>query len=140
MTGRHEFPEAAYNFQQAIAANPDYVEAHHGYGLLLILTGAYSQAIDELKVAARLAPGNAQIHSDLADVFAAQGRAPEAAAEYAQVLQLQPQQADAHLGLGLALLQQRDIAGARQHLQIAAQSADPTIAGAAQQALQQMGR
>jgi predicted CXXCH cytochrome family protein len=140
LTGRHEFPEAAHNFQRALAANPDYADAHHGYGLLLILTGAYSQAIAELETAARLAPGNAQIHSDLADVFAAQNRVSEAAAEYAQVLRLQPQQADAHFGLGLALLQQRDLAGARQHLQIAAQSSDPAIAGAAQQALQQIGR
>ena len=93
--------------------------------------------IDSLVKAGWLAIGLSQ--RDLADVFAAQSRAPEAAAEYAQVLRLQPQQADAQLGLGLALLQQRDLAGARPHLETAAQSADPTIAGAAQQALQQIG-
>lgn len=140
LTGKHEYAAAAFNYQKAIAANPSYADAHHGYGLLLVLENKYPEAIAELKEAEKLALNDPQIHGDLADVLSAQKQFSEAIFEYQQVLRLRPAQADAQLGLGIALLQEGNMTEARQYLMSAAQSNDPAIVEAAQQALRQVVR
>jgi tetratricopeptide (TPR) repeat protein len=81
-----------------------------------------------------------QDHSDLADMLAAQGQIAEAAEEYRQVLRLKPEQADAYLGLGLALLREQKAEEARPYLEKAAASSDPDISRAASQALGMLSR
>ena len=79
-------------------------------------------------------------HDDLADVLAAQGQTAQAAEEYKKVLQLKPDQSDAQLGLGLALLQQHKIEEAKLYLQKAALSPDPDQRETAARALNQITR
>ena len=55
-------------FEKAIAANANYVEARHSYGLVLALMHAYGKARVQLQEALRLAPDSAEIRSDLEDV------------------------------------------------------------------------
>ncbi len=140
LTGNHEFEEAKFHYTRALAINPDYAEAHHGLGLLLILTNSIPEATAELRAAVRLQPASPQNHDDLADALAAQGQTAQAAEEYRKVLQLKPDQADAQLGLGLALLQQHKIDEAKLYLQKAAMSSDPDQSQAATQALSNLGR
>jgi Flp pilus assembly protein TadD len=78
------------------------------------------------------------VHEDLADTFAATGHTAEAMAEYERVLALRPDQPQAHLGLGMALLRQHRLAEARLHLQAAANSSDPDIAQTARRILAQL--
>jgi hypothetical protein len=54
------------------------------------------------------------------------------------VLALRPDQSQAHLGLGMALLSLHRAAEARQHLQAAANSSDPDIAQTARRVLAQL--
>ena len=75
-------PQAAYHFQQAIAANPAFAEAHYRFGLLLLATRSVDRAQHEIEAAVRLKPGLAEAHRDLADILAAKGRSREAADEY----------------------------------------------------------
>jgi Tfp pilus assembly protein PilF len=140
LTGNHEFEEAKFHFTRALAINPDYADAHHGLGLLFILTNSIPEATAELREAVRLQPASAQNYSDLADVLAAQGQTAQAAEEYKKVLQLKPDQADAQLGLGMALLQEHKIEEAKLYLQKAAMSPDPDQSQAATRALSQLGR
>ena len=92
-----------------------------------------------MRQAVRLQPASVQTHSDLADLLAAQGQIAQAAEEYKQVLLLKPDQFDANLGLGLALLQEHKIEEARLHLEKAALSPDPDQSQAANRALIQLG-
>jgi predicted CXXCH cytochrome family protein len=140
LTGTHAFAEAEFCFLKAIDQQADYAEAHHGLGLLLVLKGDLRAATLELKKSVLLQPASALIHGDLADLLAAQNLSNEAAEEYGTVLALKPNQADAHLGLGLALLRQQRLVEARLHLEQAAASDNPELSQAAHQALASIGR
>jgi len=129
------YPEAQYQFEKAIAVKPDYTDAHHNYGLLLVLLHSYDAALSQLSTAVRLSPKQAQTRSDLADVLTARGRLDEALENYSEAIQLSPNLDAAHLGLGLILLRKGDIAGARAHLEEAAQSPNPDIRNQALKAL-----
>jgi tetratricopeptide (TPR) repeat protein len=87
LTG-HSNDEAEYHFERAITIDPAYAEAHHGYGLVLILSRKYPQALNQLQEAIRLDPRNASALSDLGDLLAAQGRTADAADAYRRVLSL----------------------------------------------------
>ncbi len=123
-------------FRRQSQLNPAYTEAHHNYGLLLILMRSYDRAVAELRETIQLDPKLAQAYSDLADVLAAQGHIESAAAEYRQAIQLGPESYQAHLGLGQILARQGNAAEARSHYEKAAESPDPDIRGAALKALQ----
>ncbi len=84
----HSNAEAEYHFERAITIDPGYAEAHHGYGLVLILNHQYPQALNQLQEAIRLDPRNASALSDLGDLLAAQGRTADAADAYRRVLSL----------------------------------------------------
>ena len=140
LTGKHEFVDAEYHFLKAIEADSTAADAHHGLGLVLILTRSIPEATAELREAVRLRPGSTQNHSDLADLLAAQGAIPEAGEEYKQVLRLKPDQADAQLGLGMALLQERKVDEAIVYLNRATLSGDPEVSEAARKVLSQLGR
>ena len=72
---------------------------------------------------------------DLADVLAAQGRMPDAAAEYRLAIQADPNLYEAHLALGAVLIRTGNAKDARTHFEKAAQSPDPDIRAAALKAL-----
>jgi Flp pilus assembly protein TadD len=125
---RGVYEEAAFYFEKAIDADPTLAEAHHHFGRLLVVTNQLPRAIVELNEAARESAEDFQIHEDLADLLAASGHAGDAVAQYTRVLELKPNHPQAQLGLGIALLQQRRPAEARQHLEAAAQGLDAETA------------
>jgi Flp pilus assembly protein TadD len=53
-------------FRKAISAQPKLAEAHHGLGLALWNLGRKAEAVQEFTVAASLAPGDFNMHYDLA--------------------------------------------------------------------------
>jgi Flp pilus assembly protein TadD len=82
-----------------------------------------------------LNPNLAQVHSDLAAVLVAQGQIQSAADEYRRAIQLNPDAYEAHLSLAQILARSGNMAEAREHISKAAESPDPQVRQAAQQAL-----
>jgi Flp pilus assembly protein TadD len=87
LAARKAYSEAAYHFQNALRSNPDYVQAHHSYGVVLAMTGEFAKAISPLRAALKLDPRLAQARLDLGDVLATMGRTAEAAREYELAIQ-----------------------------------------------------
>jgi serine/threonine protein kinase/tetratricopeptide (TPR) repeat protein len=56
-------------FQRAIELNPNYATAHHWYGIALLTTGRFEQAIEEVKHALEIDPLSLPINSDLGATF-----------------------------------------------------------------------
>jgi len=73
-------------------------------------------------------------------VLATTGHSAEAATEYEHALGLAPNQPQAQLDLGMALLSEHREVEARPHLEAAARSADAEVAHAAAQILARMAR
>ena len=63
-----------------------------------------------------LAPGNGQLHGNLANAYARQGNPAAAVAELETALQLEPGNALLHANLGFALARLGRTADARRHL------------------------
>jgi tetratricopeptide (TPR) repeat protein len=130
-----DYAQARYHFEKAIAGDPNNAETRDRYGLLLAMAGAHDRAIEQLRESVRLDPNQAQAHVDLADVWSAQGHFDRAADEYRRAIQLNPEAYAAHLSLGQILVRGGNPAEGRLHIERAAQSPDPEIRLAAQQAL-----
>jgi tetratricopeptide (TPR) repeat protein len=137
---KHAYPEAEFEFRRALALNPQYADAHHGLGLLLIVTKRPDAAGMEFEAAAAEAPGNAQTWVDLGDLRSAGGRMQDAEKAYGQALGINPAQSDANLALAAILLKQGRVDEAMPHLTAAAQGNDPDVARQAQGILAQMQR
>ncbi|WIG56846.1 MAG: hypothetical protein OJF61_002634 [Rhodanobacteraceae bacterium] len=85
--------------RQACKLAPERAEAWFELGEALTADARATEAIDALKQARGLAPGNAGVAASLARVLAAAGRVDDAAVEYRAALECDPDNADAWLGL-----------------------------------------
>jgi protein O-mannosyl-transferase len=93
-------------FEHALAVTRGNSVAEHNVGSYLLDTpGRLPEAIAHLQAAARITPGSAPIHSDLATALAKSGRLPEAIQEYQAALRLNPEAAIVHNNLANALQQ-----------------------------------
>lgn len=135
LAGREGYAEARYQFEKAIEANPNNAETRDRYGLLLVIAGSYEKGLAQFNEAIRINPNLAQAHGDLADVLLARGEVGSAEGEYRRTLELNPEAFSAHLSLGQILARAGRNAEAREHLEKAAQSPDPEVRQAAQEAL-----
>lgn len=114
------FHEAEVTFRKLLAADPNLAEAWHGLGLIALAAGQRPAALDCLRRAAALQPGNARFTADLrrfqqsddpeasrlnnAGIAAAKvGNWPEALAAFQRATQLRPDHASAHNNLGNVL-------------------------------------
>jgi Tfp pilus assembly protein PilF len=77
-----EYREAAFYFAQSLQSNPSSAGARHSYGLVLALLHQDVRAIQELRRALDLEPGNEQARLDLADVLASSGHRVDAIQQY----------------------------------------------------------
>jgi Tfp pilus assembly protein PilF len=94
---------AVKEFQDALALNPEYVEAHLNLGLALERQQQLDAAIAQFRVAVKLRPDLAEAHNDLGLALLANGSATEAIEELRQSVTMKPEYAEAHYNLGLAL-------------------------------------
>ena len=106
--------EAAGSFRQAIAAKPDFVEAHWLLADILQRQGQLDPAIASYRRALELKPDNAAAYSRLAQALQQAERLEEAVESYRRALALNPDHADAHNNLGVALAEQGRWAGAAE--------------------------
>ena len=101
------WPAAEESFQRAIAADPNYATGHHWYGDFLAGRGRLAESLAEMSRAHQLDPLSRQIGVEWGWVSYLMHRNDEAAAHIRQTLELDPNYAQAHLRLGLVLIQQR---------------------------------
>ena len=94
---------AESNFQRAIAANPNYVKAHHQYVLHLIRFKRFDEAIREARIALQLDPISFHAHNGLANSLAFAGRNAEAMERIRIMLNLYPAYAELQSSLHFRL-------------------------------------
>jgi TolB-like protein/Tfp pilus assembly protein PilF len=100
-------------FQQAIALNPNYANAHHWYGNgPLLALGRFEEAIAEGKRAIELDPLSPIINADLGQNLYAARRYDEAIAQLRKTLEIDPTFYYAHYNLGMALQRKGDVPAA----------------------------
>jgi len=98
---------AEENFRRAIAADPNYATGHHWYGDFLAGRGRLAEGLAEMSRAHQLDPLSRQIAVEWGWASYLMHQNDEAAAHIRQTLELDPNYAQAHLRLGLVLIQQR---------------------------------
>lgn len=91
--------------KKAIAARPDYVEAHSNLGNALQQQGKPKPAIASYRKAIALDPGYAVAHMNLGTVLLGQGDLPGAVESLGRAVALEPDYAAAHRNQGSALRQ-----------------------------------
>jgi protein O-mannosyl-transferase len=105
---RGELEEARASYERALrhapAESPVYqAGVQNSLGLLLTRAGKTADARDRFAAAARLNPGFAEAHSNLASALMRDGHPAGALPHYREALRLDPNLAQAHNGLGAAL-------------------------------------
>ncbi len=99
----HDPVTSEKEFREALEKNPTYVTAHHWYGVMLALSGRFSEAEDHLRRALRLDPLSLIANADLALVHYFAGDPKRAVEEAKKTIELDPSFTAGHLYLGLAL-------------------------------------
>ncbi len=100
--------DAAKEYRQALAINPDNYVAHNELGIVLGKQGLTQEALKEFRQSLAIKPDQATAHSNMGWIFTLTHRLPEAEEEFTQALQFAPQDAHAHNGLGVILFQLGD--------------------------------
>jgi tetratricopeptide (TPR) repeat protein len=120
--------KAVVCFQQALALKPNDAATLNNLGNALILAGRVPEGIAQLEAALRLNPAAAATRANLANALARSGRMPEAAACFETLLQAHPEDVEAHnnysnvllaLGRGAEAIAQPDNADLHNRLGIA---------------------
>ena len=86
--------------RHAIDINPNSLEAHYVYALLLMAVGRLPEAIVHIEHAARLDPLSAQVHSTFGRVLYRARKWDEAVSHLQRAIELEPRNAIAHSRLG----------------------------------------
>jgi tetratricopeptide (TPR) repeat protein len=81
---------AAEAFREAIARNPDHVQARNNLARALIADNRLDEALAQLRAAERLDPGFVYTLFNLGDVLQRQGQPTQAAAYFVKVVELDP--------------------------------------------------
>jgi tetratricopeptide (TPR) repeat protein len=97
--------------------HPEHIIGWKGLGKALLRLGKWTQSLDALSEAAKLLPGDADVHSDLGFVFYSLGREEEAEASYRRALKINPRFAEAHCNLSALLIDLGRLAEAAVNLQ-----------------------
>ena len=77
------YNDAIAHFSEAAKLNPNFAEAYLGWGFTLVAVKRYQEAIDPLRMAERLTPGNPAVHYSLAQALIRTGQKEEAEKEFA---------------------------------------------------------
>jgi tetratricopeptide (TPR) repeat protein len=84
------FQEAEVEYRDALAAAPDLARGHHGMAKALAARSKLDEAMNEAQAALRLAPRDLEIHHTVGTIYERQHRYEEAAAAYANYVNLLP--------------------------------------------------
>lgn len=93
-------------YRRAIELSPSYATARQWYGMYLLHLGRGDEALREIRLAQRLDPLSISVISDVGRVLYSTRRYGEAVTQWRNILELDPNSADARLYLGLTYLEQ----------------------------------
>jgi protein O-GlcNAc transferase len=96
--------EALAAFDQAVALDPAYAQAHFNRGLVLAQQGRLEAALDAYREAVRLRPDYVEAATNAGIALQELGRLAEAAAAFEHAAKLRPDAPEPHNNLGIALL------------------------------------
>jgi superkiller protein 3 len=124
--------DAAQQFHQLLALEPDNYLAHNDLGMNFAKQGLNQEAIKEFRLSLSIQPDQAVPHTEIGRIFLTNThQLPEAVEEFNQSLRVDPANADAHNGLGVALAQLGEYDKAVEQFSDAVRI-DPEFAGAEQ--------
>jgi Tfp pilus assembly protein PilF len=130
---------ARHLFEEALAQDPDYVEAYRRVVPIWLAAGELAPAIHALERMTLRYPDDARAWYQLAYAYRRQQRWEAAAMAYEAYLALRPGEAAPYFGLGIARLRAGETAGARAALsRYLALERDPAQAGYREQARQML--
>ncbi len=95
--------DAARLYRQILQGQADHADALHLLGVASLECGQPQEALDWLRRATAVAPGNAVCHISLGQALTAQGRLEEAIDANRRATELAPDQVEAWFALGIAL-------------------------------------
>ncbi len=101
--GAGRLDEAETLYRQALARDPESIDALHFLGVIALQRGAPSLAVELISKALSRSAANAPAHNNLGLALIAQGRKAEAVSAYLAALALQPDYVDALANLRAAL-------------------------------------
>ena len=84
------FDEAAEEFKDALAVSPDLSRGHHGMARALASQNKLDDALNEAQLALKLSPRDEEIHHTVGAIFERMRRYEQAAAAYANYVNLLP--------------------------------------------------
>jgi predicted O-linked N-acetylglucosamine transferase (SPINDLY family) len=96
-------PEAEASFRAALAANPDFPEAHNSLAITLHALGRPEEALGHWRRALAVRPDDLAARQNLAIALTERGEPAEAAEQARAAVALAPQHAPGHLALAAAL-------------------------------------
>ena len=123
--------EAAQEYHQVIAIEPDNYDAHNGLGNVFDGQGATQDALNEFRLSLAIKPDQAVAYSKLGRILGEMRQFPQAVEELTLALRYDPANAYAHNDLGVALYQMGAYEKAAEQFSEALRL-DPAYAGARQ--------
>jgi tetratricopeptide (TPR) repeat protein len=120
-----DYEKAEASFKQAIEVKPDFVEGYNGLATVYNMEKKFDLAAEASKKAAELggAAGGAAGGGSASTVFNQgvilwnAGKIPEAKAQFEQAVKLDPNMAEAHYWLGMAIVNEGKTADAKEHFE-----------------------
>ena len=104
-----DWEAAESSFERAVAHDPSYSEVRHWYAMMLMATGRYDAAVEQIDAAIRIAPERALYAVKRGTILIAASRYDEAEAQLAGAVERHPDYQTAHRELGrLALARGQD--------------------------------
>jgi len=97
--------DALLNFEKAITLEPTHAPTYSNRGAVYLSLGHYEKALDDFNTAIKLNPNIAQVWNNKANTYRRMVRIPEAVECYRRAIQADKDYCDAHLGLGMSLLE-----------------------------------
>jgi tetratricopeptide (TPR) repeat protein len=108
----HTFEEADAEFQEALKADPQYVDAMVNLAVARIGQQRYSEAVQQLNRALAVQPNRADLHAELARAYVGLERFDQAREEAGTAIQLDRKQIAAYNAAGLAAYYVGDLGSA----------------------------
>jgi len=113
------FPEAAAMLRKLTGAIGEDAVLHVQTGRALAAAGKYDEASTEMEMGLKMAPNDASVVRDLADLYLLSKKNSEAEPLYRQLVKSKPRDPDLHHSLGKSLLDQRKFPEAQAEFLVA---------------------
>jgi predicted CXXCH cytochrome family protein len=134
----HDLKQALYEFDLAVRLSPEDANTRFNYGAVLSREKRFDEARTQMQAAVHANPNFAEAHEMLGRFYEQQGQTDDALREYQAAVRVRPDMSQAQLDLGAVLAKKGDIAGATEHLRLAAGASDATLRQMALQLLREL--